>query len=430
MTTYRDEALQRLDVAAFYAGQGVELGALVGPNERRIRCPFHEDKSPSANVNTVTGLWVCHTCDKGGSPIDFLMDKGLDFKAALAEVGRMAGLEAPSRNGHRTNGAAGVPSPAAPLTTVTKGKLTEANVKAWADAALRNPDLMRWFHEKRGFTDETVALWQLGWDGSRVTIPVRDEAGQLVNVRRYLRDATGEQGKMLSLMAGGGPNITTRLFPGDPLPDDVLLVEGEWDAMLARQHGFPGTFTVTSGAGVWNPTLTALFTGRKVTVAYDNDEAGMKGTVKVARILSSAGVAVTVVRIPNLPPKGDVTDFFVEQGRSPDELRSILADGAPFIVTPDATSEAEAVEVQLHRASEAGYRGVRQELPVLLSGKAMTPYTIPRRFTVRCDMSNKRFCGICPMLEVNGEREVTLNAADPAVLSLVGVTTKEQLAAL
>lgn len=429
MTTYRDEALRRLDVAAFYAGQGVELGQLVGPNERRIRCPFHDDHTPSANVNTETGLWVCHTCDKGGSPIDFLMDKGLDFKAALAEVGRLAGLEAPSRNGHRSNGAAGTPSPAAPLSK-TKGKLTEANVKAWHEAALRNPDLMRWFHEKRGFTDETVAWWQLGWDGQRVTIPVRDGSGDLVNVRRYLRDATGEQGKMLSLMSGSGPDTTTRLFPGEALPSDVLLVEGEWDAMLARQHGFANAFTVTSGAGVWNPTLTPLFTGTTVTIAYDNDEAGMKGTVKVARILSSAGVNVRVVRIPNLPLKGDITDFFVEQQRSPDELRSIIADGTPFIVTPDAAAEADAVVVPLHKASESAFRGVRQELPVLLSGKAMTPYTIPFRFTVRCDMSNKRFCGICPMLEVNGEREVTLSASEPAALSLVDVTSKEQLSAL
>jgi len=431
VSTYRDDALRRLDVAAFYSGQGVEVGAVVGPNERRIRCPFHDDKTPSANFNTESGLWNCHTCDKGGSPIDFLMDKGLDFKAALAEVGRLAGLEPPSTGGRRTNGAAGHPSPAAPSpTTVTKGKLTEANVKAWADAALRNLDLMRWFHEKRGYSDETVALYQLGWDGSRVTIPVRDADGALVNVRRYLRDATGEQGKMLSLMSGGGPNVTTRLFPGDPLPGDVLLVEGEWDAMLARQHGFPGTFTITSGAGVWNPSLTQLFTKSRVTIAYDNDEAGMKGTVKVARILSSAGVMVNVVRIPNLPPKGDVTDFFVEQGRSPDELRALISDGTPFIVAPDSGVEPDAVVVPLHRASDASFRGVRQELPVLLSGKAMTPYTVPRRFTVRCDMSNKRFCGICPMLEVNGEREVTLSVAEPAVLSLVDVSSKEQLSAL
>ena len=430
MSAYRDEALRRLDVAAFYAAQGVDLGQIVGPNERRIRCPFHDDRTPSANVNMESGLWNCHTCDKGGSPIDFLMDKGLDFKGALAEVGRLAGLEPPSV-GKRTNGAAGHPSPAAPPpVSVTKGKLTEANTKAWSDAALRNPDLMRWFHEKRGFTDETVAAYQLGWDGSRVTIPVRDENGSLVNVRRYMRDAAGEQGKMLSLMAGGGPNVTTRLFPGDALPEEVLLVEGEWDAILARQHGFPATFTVTSGAGIWNPTLTPLFTGRRVTIAYDNDEAGMKGTVKVARILSSAGVSVMVVRIPNLPAKGDVTDFFVEQGRSPDELRALLADGTPFIVAPDAVGEPDAVTVPLHRASEASFRGIRQELPVLLSGKAMTPYTIPRRFTVRCDMSNKRFCGICPMLEVNGEREVTLSAADPAALSLVDVSSKEQLSAL
>ena len=434
--SYRDDALQRLDVAAFYAGQGVELGATVGPNERRIRCPFHDDKTPSANVNMQSGLWSCHTCDKGGSPIDFLMEGGKSYRDALAMIGAMAGLEAPgtSRDRVTTNGAAGHPSPAAPSSaptkSVTKGKLTEANVKAWAEAARRNADLMRWFHEKRGFTDETVERYDLGWDGQRVTIPIRDAEGKLVNVRRYLRDATGEQGKMLSLMAGAGPDVTTRLFPGDHLPDDVILVEGEWDAMLARQHGFDNTFTVTSGAGIWNPSLTGDFDKRRVTIVYDNDDAGMKGTVKIARILSSSGATAMVLRIPNLPPKGDVTDFFVEQGRSPEELRSLLADATPFIAAPVDTAEPEAVVVPLHKASEASYQGIRQELPVLLSGKAMTPYTIPRKFTVTCDMSNKRLCGICPLLEENGHKEVTLSASDPAALSLIAVSTKEQYGAL
>ncbi len=434
--SYRDDALARLDVLAFYSAQGVEVGPLVGHNERRFRCPFHDDATPSANLNTETGLWHCHVCDKGGSPLDFLMERGLDYRAALTEVGRLAGLPAP---GSRTNGAAGHPSPAAPLAApaavgaaprATKTKLSETNVAAWHDAAMRNPDLLRWFHEKRGYTDETLGRFALGWDGQRVTIPVRDDAGKLVNVRRYLRDATSTAGKMLPLMAGSGPDVTTRLFPGEPLPNDVLLVEGEWDAIAARQYGIDNAFTVTAGAGNWNPSLTPLFDGHTVTIAYDNDDAGMKGTVKVARVLSSAGVQVRVLRIPNLPPKGDVTDFFVEQGRSPDELRTLISDAPPFIVAPDAGTEPEARVVPLHKASDAAFRGIRQELPVLLSGKAMTPYTIPYRFKVTCDMSNKRFCGVCPMLEVNGQREVVLSASDPAALSLIAVTTSQQQTAL
>jgi len=425
-TSYRDRALARLDMLAFLAKQGVEIGKPVGPNEVRFRCPFHDDKNPSANANTETKLWSCHTCDKGGSAIDFLMEGGAEYRAALAAVGEFAGLE-PLGHHSRSNGAGGAPSPA-PIQK-TKGKLTEANVKAWFEAGQRNPELVRWFHEHRGYTDETVALYQLGWDGQRVTIPVRDEDGDLVNVRRYLRDAGGEQGKMIPLMGGSGPDVTTRLFPGEKLPEEAILVEGEWDAIIGRQYGLD-TVTVTAGAGIWNPSLTPLFKDRKVILLYDNDEAGQKGALKVARVLSSAGVEVRIARIPNLPPKGDLTDFFVEQGRSPDELGTILDEAAPFIVAPDAHDEPEATRVPLHLASDAKYRGTRQELPVLLSGKAMTPYTIPNRFRVKCDVSNKRLCGICPLLEHNGDREVTLDAGDPAALSLVGVSTREQHQAL
>jgi DNA primase len=234
---YRDEALAKLDVRAFLSTQGVDVGKKVGTNEYRIRCPNpgHTDAEPSANVNLERGLWHCKACNASGGPIDLLMQRGASYKEALTEIGRLAGMEPPSSAKH-TNGAAGTPSPAAP-SSVTKSKLTEANVKAWHETGLRNVELQRWFHEHRGFTDETIAAYELGWDGTRVTIPVRDTAGKLVNVRRYMRNASSEQGKMLSLVAGAGPDVTTRLFPGDELPDEVLLVEGEWDAMICRQNG-------------------------------------------------------------------------------------------------------------------------------------------------------------------------------------------------
>jgi hypothetical protein len=44
----------------------------------------------------------------------------------------------------------------------------------------------------------------------------------------------------------------------------------------------------------------------------------------------------------------------------------------------------------------------------------MTPYTIPYEFTVTCDMSNKRFCGVCPMQEANGRKDVQLRASEVA----------------
>lgn len=426
--SYRDEALAKLDVRAFVAAQGIELGAKVGRDEYRFLCPFHGDREPSANWNVVSGLFHCKTCGAAGGPIDWLMKlNGVDYRTALEEVGRLAGMSPPSLS-KRMNGAAGHPSPAAP-TSATKGKLTETNVRAWHEAALRNAELIGWFHDHRGFTDETIAKYQLGWDSQRVTIPVRDEAGALVNVRRYQLNSTDGQ-KMLHLMAGSGPDVTTRLFPGDPIGLDVLLVEGEWDALICQQNGIDAR-SMTAGAGIWNPTWTPLFADRVVTIAYDNDDAGRKGAVKVARILSSAGVTVRILYIPNLPEKGDVTDFFVSQGRSAQELRTLIDDeSTPFVIGPEAASEPDAMRIGLDKASDARHRGKRLELPVLLSGKAMTPYTVPSKFRVSCDMGNKKLCAICPLQEANGVRDVRITAADPAVLSLIAVSNTQQYAAI
>jgi hypothetical protein len=421
---YRDEAIRRLDVLAFMAAQGVELLATVGKDERRFRCPFHVDNEASANINTESGLWRCHACSVGGSPIDFLLLKGASYREALEEVGRVAGLEPPGRRRAE---------PAGPLSpSPTSSRLSDETVAAWHEAALRNVELMRWLHEHRGYSDATITRFQIGWDGQRVTIPIRNEDGKLVNVRRYLRDSAGTKQKMLQLVSGGGPDVTTRLFPGDALEGEVLLVEGEWDAMLCWQQGLTTARTVTAGAGIWNPSLTPLVAGRTVTIAYDHDDAGRKGALRVARILSQTEppTQVFILAIPNLPEKGDVTDFFVEQQRTADELRALIRDAVPFLSTHHDSEEEEPVLTQLHAASDARLRGTRLELPVLLSGKGMTPFTVPRKFTVECDMGNKRLCTICPMQEHHGVREVVLDPREATVLSLINVSAEAQQKAL
>lgn len=422
---YRAEVLTRLDLLSWLEKQGIVFKGQGGPRERMFACPFHDDHEASANANGEKGVWFCHVCDVGGSAIDFLMKKGLDYKDALDELGSFVGLERPGQrpmNGHTDEPPTRTGSP------ITK--MTDANVTAWHEAALRNKSLMLWFTEHRGYTAETLARFELGWDGQRVTIPVRDEAGKLRNVRRYMRDAKGEQGKMIGITPGLNG---ARLFPLPLVDGDLIVVEGEWDAMLMAQYGYTNAVTVTSGAGIWDPAFTPLFADRGVTIVYDNDDAGARGSAKVARILTTADPParrVAILQIPNLPPKGDVTDFFVEQQRTRAELDQLIADATPYAASPDLADDEEPTRVPLHQASRADWRGRRLALPVLMSGKAMTPYTVPFKFTVKCDMGNKRYCSVCPLLESNGRKEVTLTARDPAVLSLIDVSGETQGKAL
>lgn len=416
MAGVRDTILSALDNIAFYESRVGQTKAISG-SERRFACPFHDDTDPSANFNTDTGTWYCHVCNIGGSPIDFLMRReNLSYRDALTRLSDEAGVPLPG------------PEQKAPKTRrrTSRKKLSEENVQGWHEAAMRNTDLMAWFHDKRGFTTDTVARWQLGWDGERVTIPVRDEKGVLVNVRRYLRNARGEQGKMLSLEQGTG---AARLWPADALgSENVILVEGEWDAILMHQQGFGNALTVTSGAGIFKPEWSPLFADKHVYICYDNDEAGRKGANRVAGILSAVATPY-VVNISGLPPKGDVTDFFVEQNRDADELRLALDDALPFA---PATSEPEQdpVEIPLGEASDARHRDVLQAIPVMVSGKAVTPYTVPKEFTVKCDMGNAKYCAVCPLAEYQGVRRVTLDAKDPKALQLINVTDNQQYKAL
>src|SRR5262245_49694716 len=192
-STYRDDALARLDFRAFYE-QRLELRR-IGGEEYRFRCPFHEDDVASANVNLGNGLWNCHVCLIGGGPIDWLMRQdGLDYLAALTEIGKAAGLPEPERRG---NGASGAPRPAAHYPG--DQCVSEQKVADWHDAALRNGDLIRWFSEHRGYSLDTIKRWQLGWDGDRVVIPIRNRDGALSNIRRYKRDSRGEKQKMIGV---------------------------------------------------------------------------------------------------------------------------------------------------------------------------------------------------------------------------------------
>ena len=49
-----------------------------------VKCCMHHDTRRSAVIDTYGNLYFCHTCGKGGSAIDVVMEKeGLGFKDAV-----------------------------------------------------------------------------------------------------------------------------------------------------------------------------------------------------------------------------------------------------------------------------------------------------------------------------------------------------------
>jgi DNA primase len=73
-----------------------------------VRCCLHDDSRRSAVLNTYDNLMYCHTCGKGGSAIDVIMEKeGLGYKDAVSRadeiiVGNGGAVQSKSRRGNRS----------------------------------------------------------------------------------------------------------------------------------------------------------------------------------------------------------------------------------------------------------------------------------------------------------------------------------------
>lgn len=72
-------------IVTFYGGE-VRQG-----RSASVRCCMHEDSRRSAVINTYDNLYYCHTCGKGGTGVQVVMEKeGLGFKDALQRAGEIA----------------------------------------------------------------------------------------------------------------------------------------------------------------------------------------------------------------------------------------------------------------------------------------------------------------------------------------------------
>ncbi|MEY2863699.1 MAG: hypothetical protein RLY58_1406, partial [Pseudomonadota bacterium] len=62
-------------------------------------CPFHQEKSPSFNVQRDKGFYHCFGCQASGNAIGFLMNyENRSFMEALSELAQRTGIELPKRD--------------------------------------------------------------------------------------------------------------------------------------------------------------------------------------------------------------------------------------------------------------------------------------------------------------------------------------------
>jgi putative DNA primase/helicase len=148
------------------------------------------------------------------------------------------------------------------------------------------------------------------------------------------------------------------LDPFDPelTSDDLIWPEGEKDVDTLTRLGVPA-FTF-GGTGDGLPIEAAVYLNhRRVVILADNDDGGLAHAEKKAALAHGAGASgVRVVHFPELPPKGDVSDF-IGAGGTIEQLNARI-EAAPEWMPARSEQSASGPALVIHRACDVEARPV------------------------------------------------------------------------
>ncbi len=104
----------------------------------------------------------------------------------------------------------------------------------------------------------------------------------------------------------------------------VFVVEGEKDADALTRLGLVAT-TNPMGAGKWKAEYAEQLRGLRVVVIPDNDEPGRQHAEAVRQSLQGVALRVVHLELPDLPEKGDVSDWLATGGTAAALLQLVEA---------------------------------------------------------------------------------------------------------
>jgi DNA primase len=334
-------------------------------------CPFHDEKSPSFNVNPGRG-WHCFGCGEGGDVFAFLMKiDGLGFTEAVERLADKYGVTL-----RREDGDFRPEKPRGPQ----RGRLLEANKAAqafYADA-LETPDAVvaRQFLGERGFDQAAAAQFGIGFaprDGEallrhlrqkgftdeesvaaglvaigrstydrfrgRLLWPIRDSSGSTIGFgARRIYDDDRIEAKYLNTPETSLYKKSQVLYGIDLARREMartskaVVVEGYTDVMACHLSGV-GTAVATCGTAFGDDHARILrrflndhaeFPG-EVIFTFDGDAAGQKAALRAfggdQNFVSQTYVAIE-------PTGLDPCDLRLQQGDA--AVRELIARRQPL----------------------------------------------------------------------------------------------------
>lgn len=395
-----------------------------GDDEVAVCCPAHDDSHASAHLNVKKCVWKCHACQAGGDITSFIAH-ALNKKAIAAGSDEQVTRESVYVKLDQQYG----------LSTVKT--ISQAKVEDWHESLMEHELFKAALHE-RCVTDELMREARLGTDGKRIQIPVFDEDGRCVNVRKYLPSAPGPE-KMRNTPGYSKP---TKLYQVDQLKYDIVwLCGGEMKALAMKPHlnkvGI-GSLSICGAEGSWDYRLSPKFRGKRVFICYDVDKAGMVGARKVAAQLCYEAEIIKIVKLPlslSDYPTGDANDWLAVLDGNPteDELKQLMLDALLFepedLPADEDESEVEIHDTSLAMALSSKMVGKRLSCGGVIQAMDETPYLVPKRVGVACtkDQPNCHWCPVKPLDqdERTGKVTLTIPANSQGFAGLIGVNKKD-----
>lgn len=303
-----------------------------------LRCPFHDDKTPSMSV-TPEGIYYCFGCGEKGNYITYIKKLyGLDFPKALDKIQDITGIRISDHYSSEYQ------------------KIIEINDEAVKFYASCLTVQARQYLYRRGINDEAIRRFSLGYSngGNDTLYNYLLKKGYTTNEIRMTGllktksdcDYFGNRGIIIPIRNCLGivgfairvldENIRTKYFntpntkvftksktlfgldyQGIKDYNSVIIVEGYFDTIAMHQAGYRNTVGVMGTELSDDHIETLKKYANKIILAMDCDSVGKKATVKFLKKLIAAEFETEVVSFGDM----DVDEFIYNGG----DVKKILA---------------------------------------------------------------------------------------------------------
>ena len=422
-----EEIKTRIDLEDLISSYGIQLKRS-GSNAMAC-CPFHNEKTPSFNVNASRGFYHCFGCGESGDAIKFVMKyEGLGFIEAVKKLAAQCGVKIEEREDpeaglrkrllalmaelaqfyHRCLGRMAEAAPAREYLAGRDldGKVQEDFLIGYAPNGIS--PILKWA-AKYGYTaGELEAAGVIigpkspgdkGYHrfGGRLMFSIKDRQGRVVAFSGRQLVENKNSGKYVNSPETPIFKKSNILFGFDRAAGEIarsphreaIICEGQIDTIRLHISGFPVAVASQGTAFTENHAKMLGRVADAAVLVFDDDAAGHKATVKTAAMLLAAEMPVRVVSLPG----GDDPDSFLRT-KGAQAFQSLL-DGAESIVS---------FQCRVDRAKEANPKSidaVKRVSTAVLSTISSCPSAI-----LRASLADEaaRLLGL-PVAAVNEELE-------------------------